>query len=267
MTCDDARILLHAELDGELDAARDLELTRHIEGCADCTREFEAMRALRSRLKSGEFHFAAPAGLERRIRRAVARAPNVARERRLRRILSVAAPLAIAALLLIVFIPMLLKPALGDRVVDEVVASHVRSLMGSHLTDVLSTDQHTVKPWFAGKLDFSPIVVDFQSDGFKLVGGRLDYLDERPVAAVVYQHGRHLINLFMWPGGPSVASARIGELTRMGYNVVHFRKDAMECWLVSDTQASELERFARLIEASGPPSGAPEPGAAATGSS
>jgi anti-sigma factor RsiW len=259
VTCDEARILLHAQLDGELDAARDFELTRHIEGCADCTREFEAMRALRSRLKSGEFHFAAPAGLEHRVRRAIAHAPGVPRERRVRRILGAAAPLAIAAILLILFVPMLLQPALSDRIADEVVASHVRSLMGSHLTDVISTDQHTVKPWFAGKLDFSPIVVDFASDGFKLVGGRLDYIDDRPVAAVVYQHGRHLINLFMWPAGSTSGSARISELTRMGYNVVHFRKDAMECWLVSDTQTSELERFAKLIESNSPPASAHEP--------
>jgi anti-sigma factor RsiW len=259
VTCDDARILLHAHLDGELDVARDFELTKHIEGCADCTREFEAMRALRSRLRSGEFHFATPEDLEHRIRRAIAHAPNAPRERRVRRILSAAAPLAIAAILLILFVPMLLQPALSDRIADEVVASHVRSLMGSHLTDVVSTDKHTVKPWFAGKLDFSPIVVDFASDGFKLVGGRLDYIDDRPVAAVVYQHGRHLINLFMWPAGTEGRTPRISELTRMGYNVVHFRKDAMECWLVSDMQASELERFAGLIQSSEPPAGAPEP--------
>jgi anti-sigma factor RsiW len=262
VTCDDARILLHAQLDGELDAARDFELTRHIEGCAECTREFEAMRAMRSRLKSGEFHYGAPAGLERRIRRAIAREPNVARDRKVRRILGAAAPLAIAAVLLVLFIPMLLRPALSDRITDEVVASHVRSLMGSHLTDVVSTDQHTVKPWFAGKLDFSPIVTDFAGDGFKLVGGRLDYVDDRPVAAVVYQHGRHLINLFMWPAGTSGGISRTSELTRMGYNVVHFRKDTMECWLVSDMQANELERFARLIESSSPPASAPEPSTA-----
>jgi anti-sigma factor RsiW len=261
VTCDDARILLHAQLDGELDAARDFELTRHIEGCADCTREFEAMRALRSRLKSGEFHFAAPKGLEHRVRHAISHAPHAPRERKVRRILGAAAPLAIAAVLLILFVPMLLQPALSDRIAGEVVASHVRSLMGSHLTDVVSTDQHTVKPWFAGKLDFSPIVADFASDGFKLMGGRLDYIDDRPVAAVVYQHGRHLINLFMWPTGTGGSAARMGELTRMGYNVVHFRKDSMECWLVSDMQASELERFANLIESSKPPAGAPEPAA------
>jgi anti-sigma factor RsiW len=264
VTCDDARILLHAQLDGELDAARDLELTRHIEGCAHCTREFEAMRALRSRLRSGEFHFGAPKGLEHRIRRAIAHAPNVPRERRVRRTLAAATPLAIAAIMLIIFVPMLLQPALSDRIADEVVASHVRSLMGSHLTDVVSTDQHTVKPWFAGKLDFSPIVADFASGGFKLVGGRLDYIDERPVAAVVYQHGRHLINLFMWPAGTGGGATRISELTRMGYNVVHFRKDAMECWLVSDTQASELERFAKLIESSNPPTTGQEPSASSS---
>jgi anti-sigma factor RsiW len=259
VNCEDARLLLHAHLDGELDAARDLEIARHLEGCAECTREFERLRAMRSRLRSGEFHFAAPPELEGRIRRALAseqrsaRTAGIRRARQLPRWSLIAAPLALAALLMIIFFPPMIRPSQNDLLAQEVVASHVRSLMASHLMDVVSTDQHTVKPWFAGKLDFSPIVKDFTTQGFPLAGGRLDYIDNRTAAAVVYQHGRHIINLFMWPVAEGSGAEAFKTLSRNGYNVESFQQDGMQCWLVSDMQASELNRLAHLI-ASGEPS-------------
>src|ERR1041385_4098372 len=125
---------------------------------------------------------------------------------------------------------------------QQVVASHVRSMLGEHLTDVASSDQHTVKPWFGGKLDLSPPVVDLTSQGFPLVGGRLDYLDRRPVAALVYRHSQHVINLFVWPEKTPVLTAAAPE-SLQGYHLRHWRQGDLTFWAVSDVAAADLETF------------------------
>jgi anti-sigma factor RsiW len=139
----------------------------------------------------------------------------------------------------------------GDTTTREAVSSHVRSLMASHLTDVASTDQHTVKPWFAGKLDFSPPVTDFAAAGYSLVGGRLDYLQSRSVAALVYQHRKHIINVFVWP---DVHEGAMSVATQQGFHVILARHAGMAYCVVSDLNQDELATFARMLTgASSPP--------------
>jgi anti-sigma factor RsiW len=262
VNCDDARVLMHGHLDGELDLATDLEVQRHIEECPRCASEYAAMRAMRTRLKDEAFRFEAPAALKEKIRRAIpASTPPLSAPSRsvgypsrrgtwVPRAVRVVVPMAIGAMLALIIAPRTIGPSLDQMLAGEVVASHVRSLMGAHLMDVVSTDQHTVKPWFNGKLDFSPPVNDFAKDGFPLVGGRLDYIDGRPVAALVYQHGKHVINVFMWPTAGNTTSAERIE-TQHGYHVEQLMVAGMNCWVVSDLNAQELDKFAGLVRAKG----------------
>jgi anti-sigma factor RsiW len=134
-----------------------------------------------------------------------------------------------------------------DRLAQNIVSSHVRSLIGTHLIDVPSSDQHSVKPWFNGKLDFAPDVKDLAAQGFPLIGGRIDYMANQPVAALIYKRRQHVINLFVWPSTSSVNSSE--ELTRKGgYNLIHWDKAGMNYWAVSDLNLSELRQFRTLYK-------------------
>jgi anti-sigma factor RsiW len=260
VNCEDARVLMHGHLDGELDLATDVEVQRHLEECPRCASEYAAVRAMRTRLKDEAFRFEAPAALKEKIRQAIPASPQPASSRAaayaarrgawMPRAIRYAVPMAIGAVLALAIAPRMIAPSIDQRLAGEVVASHVRSLMATHLMDVVSTDQHTVKPWFNGKLDFSPPVTDFAKDGFPLVGGRLDYIDGRPVAALVYQHGKHVINVFMWPSAGAATSAERIE-TEHGYNVEKMMVAGMNCWVVSDLNSIELDKFAGLIRAKG----------------
>jgi anti-sigma factor RsiW len=250
MTCDDACQLLDAHVDRELDVATDREVTRHLSECERCAREVESIRALKQALREGE-RARAPEVLRRRIANALGSSPVVDRARVTRTVSwlprpsAIAIPAAIAAVLALLLIPRMFRAGQSDFLVREVVAAHVRSTQVDHLTDVASSDRHTVKPWFEGKIDFSPPVTDFQARAFKLVGGRVDYLEDRPVAALVYRHGPHIINVFVWPSdgperGPSL-------MTRSGYNLDHFSHAGMNYWIVSDMGVDEIQKLAALL--------------------
>jgi anti-sigma factor RsiW len=249
MNCREVQELIHGYVDGELDLVRNLETERHLHECAACAGIAERLRALRSGLSGSLPYFHPPAGLEGRIRaelragdRPPARAPYFGTRRHWIAI-AAALLLAVGGVLQVVF----LNHRYGAEILArEALASHVRSLMASHLTDVPSSDRHTVKPWFNGKVDFSPAVNDLANRGFPLAGGRVDYLDNRPVAALVYQRQKHVINLFVWPV-PGSADSGVETSSRQGYNLLHWTRGRMAYWAVSDLNAGELESFATLV--------------------
>ncbi len=259
MSCPENETLIHGYLDGELDLGSALRFEAHMKECAACAQAVENHKALSRTLKSGPFYFGASGDLEQRIRTALVESTSTrilpaASTRqtttwKLPRlswaILGVAASSALAAIVAVRFVPKPQNPTPDQLLAQEVLASHVRSLMANHLTDVPSSDQHTVKPWFDGKLDFSPPVVDLSAQGFPLVGGRLDYLDDRPVAALIYQRRKHFINLFIWPSTEQSAQQAV---MRQGYNLIHWTHSGMTYWAASDLNYSEFGDFVRLVQ-------------------
>jgi anti-sigma factor RsiW len=254
VTCEDARTLAHAYLDGELDLLRGLEVEAHLGGCAGCAREQENLRAVRTAISGGDLYYAAPARLESRVRAALREARRAERGRvfALARF-SWAGAAAAAVILVAIMVKAVLpfRPPTGDLTAREVVDDHLRSLAANHLTDVLSSNQHTVKPWFDGRLDFTPPVEDLAAEGFPLIGGRLDYLDSQPVAAVVYRRRQHIINLFVAPAEHAADTPPASE-TREGYNIIHWTKAGMAYWAVSSVSGAELEKFAQLVREKNP---------------
>ena len=244
MTCDEAEILLHALIDGELDAGHARAVEDHIAGCPRCAAQLRAYREMSKAVAGADLRYAAPPELRRRIEASLpqARVPN--RRAVLRGFAMGSAVSAIAATGLVAII---LRSDDEARIESEVVSAHLRSLQAGHLTDVLSTDQHTVKPWFNGRLDFSPPVYDFAAQGYPLLGGRLDYVDGRTVAALAYGRRQHLINVFLWPAarGPSGAPR---TRDRQGYHLLPWATKDYAYWVVSDLGTAELHDFARLVQ-------------------
>jgi anti-sigma factor RsiW len=250
MTCSEFRTFLHPYLDGELDLLRQVEIEEHLRAGDACSRIYQAQLSLRSALKSDELYFRAPENLERKVRMVTQRPEGKPRLPRLQMPGWIGAAVAAAAVVaLAVFVsPMLSRPSRTERIAQDVVSAHIRSLMPGHLTDVPSSENHTVKPWFAGRLDFSPPVVDLRAEGFQLVGGRLDYAADRPVAALVYRKGEHVINLFVWP---SASARELGETAdaRQGYNLLSWSRGQANFWAISDLNLTELRQFAGLVRA------------------
>jgi anti-sigma factor RsiW len=249
MICKDAQNLINGYVDGELDLIRNLEIERHIQDCALCTQDHKSHQVLSNAIKTGSLYFKAPADLRRRIQLSLRKAAKAEAGRRMlpKWWFNIAAPMAAAAVILLALVPFLRGPSADDLLAGEVISSHVRSLMASHLADVSSSDQHTVKPWFAGKLNFSPPVEDLAKQGFPLIGGRLDYLEDRPVAALIYQRQKHFINLFIWPLG-SDSDVETKTVLRQGYNLFHWTRSGMTFWAVSDLNNAELQKFVQLVQ-------------------
>jgi anti-sigma factor RsiW len=244
---DTIRELLHAHVDGELDLANAREVERHLESCADCRGTEKAIRELRAALMSDAPAYRAPAHLRKRVRAALQQEERSTRQT-LSPWLMFVTGAAFAALIVAVALFQTTQHAGSNTIVDQVIANHVRSLLAAHLVDVASSDQHTVKPWFDGKIDFAPVVRDFAANGFPLVGGRLDYLDGKTVAALVYQRNKHPINLFITP---EPASRRTSPrlVNRRGYNIFSWTDNGMKYWAISDLNQAELREFGELVQA------------------
>ena len=258
MDCNETRRLLDADLDGELDLVRHLEIETHLSACAGCTRLAENSRARRAALHAALPRFAASPQFAEKIRASLSGSgfqPEISPTLRLEAAATSAShakiifPLwQLSGLAASVAFALLAGYAWGNArartnlLFTEAVGDHVRSLQASHLTDVASTDQHTVKPWFAGKLDFSPPVVDLAAAGFPLTGGRLEHLDGRPAAALVFHRRQHAINLFVWPAAASALSPRTTE--RDGFNATAWSHAGLNFLAVSEIPASELAQFA-----------------------
>jgi anti-sigma factor RsiW len=268
MNCADCEILLHALLDGELDAGHARDVESHLASCPGCTGQLKAFGAMRAAMTAANLKETAPVHLQNRIAAALAvpEAPAaVAREaQRTPRpgswpkswsaswrtfvggfTIGSALSAAVAASLVVAIV----RNDEGSRITNEVVSAHLRSLQAGHLIDVETSDQHTVKPWFNGKLDVAPPVVDLTAQGFTLIGGRLDYIGGEPVASIVYQRRKHIINLFV---AQQLAGAARGQNSAIvqGYNARHWRDRGLDYWAVSDVSPDELDEFVEKIRAS-----------------
>lgn len=249
---------VQAYFDGEVDAISAVDIERHIEHCADCRALLEDLELVRTALRKDSSVERAPPELRAKIalaldRDSAAEAPRPAPDPRMapgprnRRVRSfwagafggVGATALAAGLAMFLLVPRLVNP-----LTDELVNAHVRSLMPNHLIDVVSTDRHTVKPWFAGHADVSPVVADFEQQGYRLVGGRVDYLDHQRSAVVVYQHGAHLINVFSWAANGRTLP---GNATRSGYHLVFWKTGDLAYCAISDTALDELDALVRLL--------------------
>ncbi|HTD05716.1 anti-sigma factor [Undibacterium sp.] len=258
MNCQESRRLMQAFVDQQLAPQDAQAVAGHLAGCPVCSAELKQLNSLRDAIRAQGVQHAAPEHLRRRIQLAVREQarPAIPRranwKQRLRDLpwawinlgLTSACALGLAAVLV-------LPPSAGsgeDQLAQELTDSHFRSLLVDHLADVASSDQHTVKPWFTGKLDFAPPVYDFAQQDYPLIGGRLDYADRRTVAALVYKHKRHVLNLFIWPA-PGAAHTGVRHMSKQGYQLLHWSQAGMQYWLISDMNAADLNGFESLLAA------------------
>jgi anti-sigma factor RsiW len=258
MNCQECHDYIDAYIDNELDIASTILVKQHLRDCFGCQQLLEARKAVGALLDNPQVRFEVPDSLLGKIQSVLPVARPEVKQRSGSRFVipwfSVpwfSVPLALAATIAVVLGLVFLNQrgmfdrSRGNALAQDVISSHVRSLLATHLLDVPSTDQHTVKPWFDGKLKFSPPVYDFAERGFRLTGGRLDYFNGREVAALVYQRNKHIINLFIWPS-ESGRNTAAESFTKDGYNVSHWERDGFEFWAVSDVNAEDLGAFAGL---------------------
>jgi len=245
MTCDEAEVLLHALLDRELDAGHAREVEDHVAGCPRCAALLRDYREMGRSVAGANLRYAAPPALRMRIEAALPKAQMPDRRAVLRGFAMGSAASALAATGLVAIV---LRKDDETRIRSEIVSAHLRSLQAGHLTDVVSSDQHTVKPWFNGRVDVAPPVIDLAAQGFALVGGRLDYVDARTIGALVYRRRAHIINLFVaQAAGAERRSARIE--TTQGFNIRNWSDRGLNYWAVSDVAQDELTEFGERFEA------------------
>jgi len=258
-------------LDGQLDPIANQTIEQHLRECGRCDQAFKTQGSLIRAIGNATPYFKAPAELRERIQSSLreetsqhpvrngvpgAQIQFHKRQPEPRTIpleipwnwLGLAAAIILGAIIVLNVVPRLQRPGADQFLATQLIASHARSLLANHLTDVASSDQHTVKPWLDAKLDFAPPVIDLSSDGFPLIGGRLDYLDNRPVAALIYERRKHFINLFVWPAGSSTTGAT-NTMSRQGYQLLHWVDSDFNYWAVSDVNANDLQTFKSKFEA------------------
>jgi mycothiol system anti-sigma-R factor len=274
MNCEEATKLMDGYLDGELDPITGQTIEHHLRDCPNCDQSYKTHGSLIRVIGNAAPYYKAPAELRERIRSSL-REEMVARPMQNGGLdvqplfprrqpgprtvlfgtswnwLALAAAILLAAFIGWNLLPRLQRPGTGQLLATQLIASHVRSLMANHLTDVASSDQHTVKPWLDAKLDFAPPVVDLASEGFPLIGGRLDYLDNRPVAALVYQRRKHFINVFVWPVEAAAARPAMA-MSHQGYQLLHWADPDFNYWAVSDVSANDLQTFKQQFAAQTP---------------
>jgi anti-sigma factor RsiW len=248
MTCDEAEILLHALLDGELDAGHAREVEEHVAGCPNCAAALAAYREMSKAVAGADVRWVAPPSLRRRIEAALPQVqPQTQAPSRRALLRGFAMGSAVSAIAATGLVAIVLRNDDDARIESEVVSAHLRSLQAGHLTDVISTDQHTVKPWFNGKLDVAPPVIDLTAQGFTLIGGRLDYVDARPIGAIVYKRRAHVINLFVaQTASTELRAAKMDTI--QGFNIRRWSDRGLNYWAVSDIAADELAEFGEKFE-------------------
>jgi anti-sigma factor RsiW len=270
MNCEEAIKLMNGYLDNELDPLTSQRVQEHLRDCGKCDDAFKAHGSLIKSLTTATPYYKAPAGLRKRIQSSLRldlvqpplNSPQAGHtqfagnQRTVRRALpgtswswlALAAAVICAAIIISQVVSLGRGSGTGQLLATELIASHVRSLMANHLTDVASSDQHTVKPWLDTKIDFAPPVIDLATQGFPLLGGRLDYLDQREVVALIYQRRKHFINLFIWPIAGSKATLGPNVISRQGYHLLHWADPDFNYWAVSDVNTDDLQTFKQQFE-------------------
>lgn len=256
MACNETAVLAHGYIDNELDEAVRARFDRHLASCAACRGLVERERQLSDALRRAADRPMAPPGLTAKIARALDQAERVegspgqrsgfGRRLALGQGLALVATLAGVAVLSSLATRELVRPDRAEAFGEELIGAHVRSLMAEHLTDVASSDRHTVKPWFNGRVDLSPPVRDLTGEGFPLIGGRLDYVDRRAVAVLIYKRQQHVINLFVLP---AQTPSRTAPAAHRGYNLRRWMDAGREFWAVSDVNSGDLARFEQVVRA------------------
>ena len=261
MDCRTAATLLQPCFDGELDEGTAATVRAHVAGCADCSREMAALQALREGMKRALPRYAAPQSLRDRIHASAAEpaaapaVPAPAKRRSLPRWVAMAASLLLVASLSVGVTRSLMGPNVGatstELLLHDLVSSHLRALAATNSVDVPSSDRHTVWPWFAGRVEVSPPALDLSSQGFELLGGRVDYVGGRRVAVLIYKHGQHVVDLYVLPDDAAGATTNAGEasapLMRQGLNLIRRRVGGLQVWAVSDLDPHEMAALGEVL--------------------